>query len=94
MKVKKKPERLCLGCRESHTKQELIRIVRSPEGEYSVDLTGKKPGRGAYICAKRECLEAAKANRGLERSFRCAIAPEVYQALSEALGALGQEAGS
>lgn len=95
MNVKKKPERLCLGCRESHAKQELIRIVRSPEGEYSVDLTGKKPGRGAYICAKKACLEAARANHGLERSFRCTIAPEVYQNLSEALnGAIGLGAGN
>ena len=51
-KVKKIPERLCVGCQEKHPKKELIRIVRSPEGEFSVDLTGKKSGRGAYICPK------------------------------------------
>ena len=59
-KVKKIPERLCVGCQEKHPKKELIRIVRSPEGEFSVDLTGKKSGRGAYICPKQECLEKAR----------------------------------
>jgi len=90
MKTKKSPERLCLGCRESHSKRELLRIVRSPEGEYEVDLTGKKPGRGAYICPKQSCLEAVRKNHGLERSFRGQIAPEVYQSLAQALAKLSQ----
>ena len=88
MKTKKVPERLCLGCRESHPKRELIRIVRSPEGVYSVDLTSKAPGRGAYICPKQECLEAARANHGLERSFRGQIDAEVYGHLADALAKL------
>ena len=91
MKTKKVPERLCLGCKESRPKRELIRIVRSPEGVYSVDMNGKAPGRGAYICPRQECLAAAKANRGLERSFRGPIAAEVYEQLAETLAKLPQK---
>lgn len=69
MKTKKIPQRLCLGCRQPHPKKELIRIVRSPEGTFSVDLTGKKSGRGAYICHKLECFEAGRKSHGLEHSF-------------------------
>ncbi|WP_075428097.1 RNase P modulator RnpM [Selenomonas sp. GACV-9] len=88
MKTRKIPQRMCLGCQESHPKKELIRIVRSPEGEYSVDTTGKKAGRGAYICPKQECFEAARKSRGLERSFKNAIDPAVYEALAQQLQAL------
>ena len=84
-KVKKIPERLCVGCQERHPKKELIRIVRSPEGEFSVDLTGKKSGRGAYICPKAECLEKARKGHRLERSFECAIDAAVYDALADEL---------
>ncbi len=81
MAVKKIPERMCTGCQEKHPKKEMIRIVRSPEGEYSVDTTGKKAGRGAYICRKRECFEAARKNRGFERSFKSSMDAGVYDAL-------------
>ena len=84
-KVKKIPERLCVGCQEKRPKKELIRIVRSPEGEFSVDLTGKKSGRGAYICPKQECLEKARKGHRLERSFECAIDASVYDALAAEL---------
>ena len=84
-KVTKIPERLCVGCQERHPKKELIRIVRSPEGEFSVDLTGKKSGRGAYICPKAECLEKARKGHRLERSFECAIDAAVYDALADEL---------
>ena len=84
-KVKKIPERLCVGCQERHPKKELIRSVRSPEGEFSVDLTGKKSGRGAYICPKAECLEKARKGHRLERSFECAIDAAVYDALADEL---------
>lgn len=86
-KVKKIPQRLCVGCQEQHPKKELIRIVRSPEGEFSVDRTGKKSGRGAYICSKAECLEKARKEHRLERSFACAIDPAVYDALAAELKA-------
>ena len=84
-KVKKIPERLCVGCQEKHPKKELIRIVRSPEGTFSVDRTGKKSGRGAYICPKAECLEKARKGHRLERSFACAIDAAVYDALAAEL---------
>lgn len=85
LKVKKIPQRLCLGCQESFPKKDLIRIVRSPEGEYSIDLTGKKAGRGAYICNKRECFDLVRKNHGLERSFKGAIAKEIYDKLENEL---------
>lgn len=88
LKTRKIPQRMCLGCQESHPKKELIRIVRSPEGEYSVDATGKKPGRGAYICPKQDCFDKARKSRGLERSFKNAIDPAVYEALAQQLQAL------
>lgn len=76
--VKKIPMRMCIGCGEMKPKKELIRIVKSPEGEISLDTTGKKSGRGAYICRSCECLEKAKKARKLERSFSCRINEEVY----------------
>ncbi|MCD8107723.1 MAG: YlxR family protein [Oscillospiraceae bacterium] len=82
-KVKKKPIRTCLGCGEPREKKSLVRIVRTPEGEILVDPTGKKSGRGAYICPKRECLEKAKKAKRLERSLECEIPPEIYERLSK-----------
>ena len=76
MKIKKIPQRMCLGCQESRPKKEMVRIVRSPEGEFSVDFTGKKPGRGAYICHK---------SHGLERSFKSPIDAAVYDLLEREL---------
>nr|WP_304082409.1 YlxR family protein [Mitsuokella multacida] len=85
MKIKKIPQRMCLGCQESRPKKEMVRIVRSPEGEFSVDFTGKKPGRGAYICHKRECFDKAKKSHGLERSFKSPIDAAVYDLLEREL---------
>lgn len=82
---KKIPLRLCLGCQQQFPKKELVRIVRSPEGEFSVDVTGKKAGRGAYICAKAECLQKAIKSHGMERSFKCSIDKAVSQSLQEQL---------
>ncbi len=75
---KKIPMRQCLGCGEPKEKRELIRVVRSPEGELSIDLTGKKSGRGAYICRDVECFRKAKKARRLEKSFEMAIPEEIY----------------
>ena len=83
--VKKVPVRKCIGCQEMKNKKELIRIVRSDEGEFSVDTTGKKAGRGAYICPNVECLEKAKKSKGLERSFKSAVPAEVYDKFREEL---------
>lgn len=88
MKTKKLPERFCLGCQQSLPKKFLVRIVRSPEGEYAVDATGKLPGRGAYICPKAECFEKAQKSRGLERSFKGKVPQEVYEQLAEQVASL------
>ncbi len=77
-KVRKTPLRKCLGCGEMKPKQELIRAVRSPEGEISLDLTGKKNGRGAYICRNSDCLKNAIKAKRFERAFGCEIDKQVY----------------
>ena len=78
---KKIPMRQCLGCREMKPKKELIRVVRSPEGEISLDCRGKANGRGAYVCPNGDCLKKAVKARALERAFSCRIPQEVYDAL-------------
>ena len=80
---KKIPMRQCLGCREMKPKKELIRVVRSPEGEISLDFKGKANGRGAYLCPDPACLKKAVKVKALERAFSCQIPQEVYGALSE-----------
>ena len=80
---KKIPLRMWTGCREHKPKNELIRVVRSPEGEVSVDLTGRKPGRGAYICRKEECLRKAQKSKQLERVFEASMTQEVYDRLAQ-----------
>jgi len=84
-KPKKIPQRQCVGCREMKNKRELIRVVRSPEGEISLDAKGKKPGRGAYVCPAGECLKRARKSRALERALETAIPPEVYDQLESQL---------
>ena len=78
MKVKKIPLRMCTGCMEMKPKKELVRIVKSPEGEISLDLTGKKNGRGAYICKSRECLAKARKAKRLEKALETQIPENVY----------------
>ena len=78
---KKIPLRKCVGCGAMTNKKEMIRIVRSPEGDFSVDATGKKNGRGAYLCNNEDCLEKAVKGHGLEKSFSTTISKEVYDAL-------------
>ena len=82
---KKIPQRTCMACQEKKDKRDLVRIVRSPEGEISVDLTGKKPGRGAYICPNLECLNRVIKSKRLERSLETAISQEIYESLKEQL---------
>ena len=81
MKVKKIPLRMCTGCMEMKPKKELIRVVKSPEGEVSVDLTGKKSGRGAYVCKNTECLEKAFKAKRLSRNLDVVIDEEIYNRL-------------
>ena len=78
MQQRKIPLRKCTGCGEMKPKQELIRAVRSPEGEISLDLTGKKNGRGAYICRNSDCLKNAIKAKRFERAFGCEIDKQVY----------------
>ena len=85
-KVKKIPQRQCLGCREMKDKKALIRVVRSPEGAISLDFKGKLPGRGAYVCPDSECLKKARKSRALERAFETAIPAEVYELLEQQMG--------
>lgn len=82
---KKVPQRTCMGCQAKKDKRELVRIVRSPEGEISIDLTGKKPGRGAYICPNLECLQKVVKSKRLERSLETTISEEIYESLKEQL---------
>ena len=84
-KPRKIPMRMCVGCREMKPKKELIRVVRSPEGEISLDTTGKKSGRGAYVCPNAECLRLARKSRKLEKSFSCRISDEVYDNMEREL---------
>ncbi|HJC00948.1 MAG TPA: YlxR family protein [Candidatus Flavonifractor merdavium] len=84
---KKIPLRQCVGCREMKPKPELIRVVKSPEGEVSLDFRGKKPGRGAYVCPQAECLKKARKSRALERAFSTPLPDEVYEALEEQMKA-------
>ena len=85
MKQKKIPLRMCSGCGEHKPKKELVRVVKSPEGEVSLDLSGRKPGRGAYICPALECLKKSRKARRLERAFSCQIPDAVYDAMEKEL---------
>lgn len=85
MQPKKVPVRRCSGCGEGKPKKELVRVVRSAEGVISLDLTGKKAGRGAYLCPNPACLAKARKAKRLERSFGCAVPEEVYAQLEEQL---------
>ena len=86
MKQKKIPMRLCLGCQEMKPKKELIRIVKSKENEISVDFTGKKPGRGTYICRSISCFEKAKKAKRIERAFETSIDESIYNIIKRQLG--------
>ncbi len=80
---KKIPMRQCLGCREMKPKGELIRVVRGPDGEISLDFRGKKPGRGAYLCPDPQCLARAKKSRAIERALSAQVGQEVYDSLDQ-----------
>ncbi len=82
-KVKKIPQRQCVGCRTMKDKKALIRVVKTPEGAIVLDATGKKSGRGAYVCPDPACLQKARKSRALERAFSLTIPDEVYAALEE-----------
>lgn len=89
MAGKKIPMRQCLGCCEMKNKKEMLRVIRTPEGDVCLDATGRKNGRGAYICPSMECLKAAMKNKGIERSLNVSIPKEVYDLLAEEMKKLG-----
>jgi len=92
MKPKKIPMRMCVGCREMKEKRELIRVVRGPEGDVSLDPTGKKSGRGAYVCRDAECLRRAIRQRQLERQLEVSLTEEVSAGLTKEMERLASEA--
>lgn len=83
MGIKKIPMRMCTGCREMKPKQELIRIVKSPEGDISLDTTGKKNGRGAYVCKNIECIKKIKKQKALNRAFDTPVEQDIYDSLEK-----------
>ena len=85
MKAKKVPVRMCAGCGGRFNKRDLVRVVRTPQGDVQLDLTGKMAGRGAYVCHDVACLQKARKTRALERAFDTAIPPEVYDAMEAEL---------
>lgn len=84
---KRVPQRKCVGCGEMIGKKGAVRVVRDKEGSFSVDPTGKKSGRGAYICNDMKCLELARKGKKLERSFKCKVPEEIYNDLEKELNA-------
>lgn len=92
MKTKNKiPMRQCTGCREMKSKKEMIRVLKTAEDEIVLDATGKKNGRGAYLCFSKDCLEKAVKSRGLERSLKASIPEEVYQSLKKEFEAIEKQ---
>ena len=90
MSMKKVPLRQCIGCGEMKSKKEMIRVIKTADEEILLDATGRKNGRGAYLCPSMECMKKAVKSKGLERSFKMAIPKEVYDALEKELEALGR----
>lgn len=85
MKSKKVPMRLCVGCGEMQPKKELIRVLKDTDGTITLDFTGKKSGRGAYLCKNMDCFAAAQKGHRIERSFGCRVSEEIYEEMKHAL---------
>ena len=79
---KKTPQRMCVACRQMHDKSDLVRVVKSSDGEVSVDLTGKKNGRGAYVCRNAACVEKCRKSKVLSRTFDCPVSDSVFDELT------------
>ena len=90
MCIKKVPLRQCIGCQEMKSKKEMIRVIKTAEDEIMLDATGRKNGRGAYLCPSMECFKKAVKSKGLERSFKMAIPKEVYETLEKEMEELGK----
>ena len=89
--TKKIPMRKCVGCQEMKNKREMLRVLKTSENEFLLDATGRKNGRGAYLCFSKECFEKAVKSKGLERSFKQSIPKEVYEKLEKELDELENE---
>ena len=89
MANKKIPLRQCVGCQEMKSKLELIRVIKTPEGEVTLDTTGRMNGRGAYLCKNSDCLKKLRKTKGLERSLKIAIPQEIYEKLEKEMELLG-----
>lgn len=89
MSIKKTPLRQCIGCGEMKSKKELIRVLKTSEEEIIIDTTGRKNGRGAYLCPSMECFKKAAKSKGLERSFKMPIPKEVYESLQKEMEQIG-----
>ena len=87
---KKVPMRQCVGCAKMKSKKELLRVIKTPEEEIVLDVTGRKNGRGAYICASMDCLKVARQRKGLERSLKVAIPTEVYESLEQEMSRIAK----
>ena len=90
LKIKKQPLRRCIGCGEHFEKRNLIRIVRAPDGSVSLDFTGKKSGRGAYLCRDIKCLRRARKSRRIDKNLDCSIPEEVYDQMEQELLSHGE----
>ena len=88
LKPRKIPSRMCVGCREMKPKKDLLRVVRSPEGVVSLDATGKKPGRGAYVCYNADCLKRALKQGQLDRQLETRLSPETNEQLTRMMNSL------
>lgn len=91
MKTRKIPLRRCVGCRDMKDKRELLRIVKNSEGDIFLDPTGKKNGRGAYICKNTECFIKARKTKSINREFSCEIPEEIYDEITKQLEEYGRE---
>lgn len=89
--VKKIPMRQCIGCGEMKSKREMLRVLRTTEGEIVLDATGRKNGRGAYLCSSRECLQKAIRSKGLERALKTAVPSEVYESLEKEMEEIAEK---
>ena len=90
LSTKKIPQRQCIGCGEMKSKKEMIRVLKTTDDEIVIDATGRKNGRGAYICPSMNCYKKAVKNKGLERSLKMAIPKDVYEALEKEMEQIGE----
>lgn len=91
MSTKKIPQRQCIGCGEMKNKKEMLRVLKTTDDQIIIDATGRKNGRGAYICPSMDCYKKAVKNKGLERSLKMAIPKEVYEALEKEMDSIGEQ---